>query len=666
MALHVFVAMPFGVKEGIDFNKIYTDYIKPALEDCSLIDDPTCEPFEVFRADEAFIAGNIRADMFQELLLSDLVVADLSIDNPNVWYELGVRHALRSRGVIQIMCRGEKTPFDVYTDRSLHFHIKDCVPDPDFLEADKKALAHMARETIKSSHYHKISPVYHLLPYLSEPDWKNLVVKNTDFWEKHQIWADRIKNARRRNRPGDILVLANEVPVNALRVEAFRCAGEELFKLKQFTFSLEQFENALRYDPTDKVSRQQKGILLGRLGKTHEARAWLKTLLDECPESAENIALLGRLEKDTWIAGWRKAGKSTQEMFEAAKYEIAFLQEAINLYTRAFTINPAHYYSGINALTLLYLQMYLSGNNDQLGQCKTMEGGIRWLLQSELTREDPMSKNYWARVTNADLEILTGDPDSVKNAYKNAAIAAKHNWFSLDSTLQQLQILKNLDFNPDNVFPAISIIEKAIAELQAPWQPQRVFLFSGHMIDAPDRKQERFPPRLEKEVKEKIQLKLKMLKAGPGDLALCGGACGGDILFAEICLNMGLKLDIHIPLREPEFLRRSVGFAGAQWRDRFNAIKMNPHATIYIAPEELGTPPKHTNPFGRNNMWMLYTSLSWGFDKVHFICLWDEKEADGRGGTEHLYHMVEQRTGNSFIINIDEILQDDKHKETKQ
>jgi hypothetical protein len=95
LGLHVFVAMPFGTKEGIDFNQVYTVLIKPALEGAG---------FEVFRADEEMAAGNIRTDMFQELLLADLVV-DLSINSPNVWYELGVRHALRARGVILIDCR---------------------------------------------------------------------------------------------------------------------------------------------------------------------------------------------------------------------------------------------------------------------------------------------------------------------------------------------------------------------------------------------------------------------------------------------------------------------------------------------------------------------------------------------------------------------------------
>src|SRR5262245_34696175 len=120
---HAFVAMPFGIKPGprdpdgkyldpnleaIDFNRVYSEYIRPALESAG---------FEPFRADEESRAGHIITDMFQELLVADLVVADLTIENPNVWYELGVRHALRARGVV-IVCGGRVTSaFDLYTDR---------------------------------------------------------------------------------------------------------------------------------------------------------------------------------------------------------------------------------------------------------------------------------------------------------------------------------------------------------------------------------------------------------------------------------------------------------------------------------------------------------------------------------------------------------------------
>ena len=78
MTQHVFVAMPYGTKQGINFDKVYSDFIKKALEQAG---------FEVFRADEERRAGEIRVDMFQELLIADLVVVDLSFDNPNVWYE---------------------------------------------------------------------------------------------------------------------------------------------------------------------------------------------------------------------------------------------------------------------------------------------------------------------------------------------------------------------------------------------------------------------------------------------------------------------------------------------------------------------------------------------------------------------------------------------------
>src|SRR5688572_4842101 len=144
--------MPYGVKEGIDFNGVYADLIRPAIEDAGL---------EVFRADEEQRAGDIRTDMFQELLLADVVIADLSIDNPNVWYELGVRHALRARGVIPIASREGKMPFDVYTDRKLHYHLKDGAPDPVHLKDDCKTLATMVRETMAAWHGRKSSPVYH-------------------------------------------------------------------------------------------------------------------------------------------------------------------------------------------------------------------------------------------------------------------------------------------------------------------------------------------------------------------------------------------------------------------------------------------------------------------------------------------------------------------------
>ena len=148
MALHAFVAMPFGTKEGIDFNKVYKDYIL------------------------------------------------------------------------------------VYVDRAFRYHIKDGVPDPATLEDAKKALSTFATETIQSWHGRKISPVYHLLPYLQEPDWKSLRVEEAkEFWEAYDGWARRIEVARRKNLPGDILVFTKEAPSRLLQPEARRKASKSLRRL---------------------------------------------------------------------------------------------------------------------------------------------------------------------------------------------------------------------------------------------------------------------------------------------------------------------------------------------------------------------------------------------------------------------------------------------------
>src|SRR5262250_270123 len=306
MAQHAFVAMPFGTKQNsakqdIDFNRIYEEYIRPALEGAG---------FEVFRADEEQRAGNIRTDMFQELLLADLVVADLSIDNPNVWYELGVRHALRARGVIGIMCRRDYMPFDVYTDRALRYSIKEvpggaAEPDPERLEDDKKKIAQFATETMDSWYERKISPVYHLLPALKEPYFKSLQVEGArEFWS----WAMRIEVARKGNRPGDILVLAEEAPNIAFRAEAYQSAGNGLRSLGQFALALDQHEKVLELAPDDLESRRQKGLLLNRLKQSDAAKEWLQNLVKDVPDDAESWALLGRVEKDSWIAGWRAEG----------------------------------------------------------------------------------------------------------------------------------------------------------------------------------------------------------------------------------------------------------------------------------------------------------------------------------------------------------------------
>jgi hypothetical protein len=189
------------------------------------------------------------------------------------------------------------------------------------------------------------------------------------------------------------------------------------------------------------------------------------------------------------------------------------------------------------------------------------------------------------------------------------------------------------------------------AETPSGLTPRKVLLFSGHMIDSPRRKEPRFPPDREASAAKMIVSALDTLDVGARDLAICGGACGGDLLFAEAVLARGARLEIYIPLDEPSFLRESVDFADANWRERYFAAKAR--STLHVAPDERGPLPAGEDPFERNNLWMLESALRFGAEKVDFICLWNGKGGDGAGGTKHLMDEVAAKAGEDRVHLID-------------
>jgi hypothetical protein len=177
------------------------------------------------------------------------------------------------------------------------------------------------------------------------------------------------------------------------------------------------------------------------------------------------------------------------------------------------------------------------------------------------------------------------------------------------------------------------------------WLPERVFLFSGHMIDAADRKTPRFPADKENIARRRIAAVLAGLNAGPQDLGLTQGACGGDILFAEACRQRGVRLQLLQPFEEPVFIEKSVACADADWLKRYLAITSGLATPPLAAPQELDELPPDMNAYERCNLWLMASALAYGPEKLTLICLWDGGGGDGRGGTAHMVEEVEKQKG---------------------
>jgi hypothetical protein len=135
---------------------------------------------------------------------------------------------------------------------------------------------------------------------------------------------------------------------------------------------------------------------------------------------------------------------------------------------------------------------------------------------------------------------------------------------------------------------------------------EKVAICSGHMIDAPDRKEPRFPDSKGKAVRDKIAEQLAQWKIGPRDLSICGGACGADILFAEECLRRGAQLRLLLPLAIDDFVRDSVRHAGDDWVRRFHELREQ--AEVNVLPEKPADSPNDISIYARNNLWIINTA----------------------------------------------------------
>lgn len=116
-----FVVMPFGDKQHpitgrkIDFDTVYASFIKPAVETLRL---------KCIRSDEVSKSGLIHREMIEHILTCDVVLVDITTGNPNVMYELGIRHAAKRWGTIILREAGlDAIPFNISGLRAVDYQL---------------------------------------------------------------------------------------------------------------------------------------------------------------------------------------------------------------------------------------------------------------------------------------------------------------------------------------------------------------------------------------------------------------------------------------------------------------------------------------------------------------------------------------------------------------
>jgi hypothetical protein len=177
--------------------------------------------------------------------------------------------------------------------------------------------------------------------------------------------------------------------------------------------------------------------------------------------------------------------------------------------------------------------------------------------------------------------------------------------------------------------------------------PARTLLFTGHMVDAPDRPKPRFPPAAEPEARRMIHDAVaRECAVEPGKLTgVAGGACGSDILFHEICQELGMESELYLAIPPEHFIEVSVRHGGPRWIERFFRLVETLPTRVLANTSKLPSWVSHENYsiWQRNNLWTLFSALALDAAKLTLIALWDEGPSDGPGGTEDLVRQVQSR-----------------------
>ena len=648
---HAFVIMPFGKKKGgdgsiYDFNAIYTQLIKPTLESAG---------FEPFRADEETTSGDILTDMFQELLLADLCLVDMSIDNANVFYELGIRHAFRKRGIVHIQAGRAYMPFDIFNVRTIPYHITpDGVPDPAFLDKDKAAIARVTRDTWASDVDAIHSPVFNILTGLAEPPRNTLRTPlATGFWREYNEWRQRVTIAQRQKRIGDILLLTEEIKNPLIKEEAITEAGNALANMGRDELALDQYRKGLQINSRNPLFRRQEAFHLKRLGKVDEAIVKIEGLLTDTPNDSEAIGYLGRIYKDMWQDSWRWV-EDPEKRLRTAFDSYHWLIIAISTYMRGYRINLNNTYPGVNALTLSNMLLELAKKYEDpkypdpeiawvRSNLEDLRGSLAFALDSII---DDERADYWTLVSMAELKVHTAKSVSeVVRRYRKALTASRRNTFYLQSSLGQLEMLRSLDMRTEFVDAGIMVIQEELRRMRKEEETEEaqnkpgkakvekrsnadgtVFLFTGYMINHSGKKENHFPPEKEEEIRRAICAVLDKYNAGPDNLAVTTGMdAGSEIIFVESCAERDIPVQAYFPFAEAPYVRDFVSPGGEQWVERFYRMRNHPLVNEFYQPEQVGLPKEDDNVHERNNRWALYSGLVRGIDKVRLIAVWDGK-----------------------------------------
>ena len=422
-----FIVMPFGMKKDpgggpdIDFDRIYTQAIQPGVDAAGM---------EPLRADEERAGGIIHKPMFERLLLCDYAVVDLTTGNPNVFYELGVRHAVRPATTLALFARQQQIPFDVAYIRALPY---DLGVQHRFGDTEAELLRTAITTRLRDLRERAVaepdvdSPLFQLLQGYPAPDIARL---KTDVFRDQVNYAHdlkrRLASARDAGDTAQLHALEADLgPVDAVEAGVFVDLFLSYRAVEDWQGMIDLYQRLPAALKRSVLIREQLGFAYNRAGNRNEALRILEEIIEEQGPSSETCGLIGRVYKDKWTAA-HQAGHEAEAR--------GYLSQAIDAYVQGFETDWRDAYPGINALTLLDIR----GDETSLAIKHQMLPVVRYAVTQRLKSSKP---DYWDYATLLELAVLEQD-ESAASEHLAAALAAVRESWEPKTTCNNLDMIR--------------------------------------------------------------------------------------------------------------------------------------------------------------------------------------------------------------------------------
>jgi tetratricopeptide (TPR) repeat protein len=414
-----FVLMPFGKKPDaagalIDFDAVYQQLIAPSISEAGM---------EPLRADEEMTGGIIHKPMFERLILCEYAVADLTTANANVFYELGVRHAVRPWSTVLMFSKGgSQLPFDVAPLRAMPYQL-GADGNPAALDKDKKLLVERLKESRQQAADEPAtdSPVYQLIEGFPGVEH----AKTDVFREQVKYAAERKSKLAVARKAGADAVRALEkefAPIRDLESGVIIDLFLSYRAVKAWDDMIALVDKMPRPLASTVMVREQLAFALNRMKRREEAEQVLLKLIDERGPSSETYGILGRVYKDRWedaLAGG--------DEFEAQ----GFLEKAVDAYLKGFEADWRDAYPGINAVTLMEISDPPDPRREQILPV------VSYTVERRIASGKP---DYWDYATRLELAFLAKDEQSSTKALTQSLASIRES-FEPETTARNLRLI---------------------------------------------------------------------------------------------------------------------------------------------------------------------------------------------------------------------------------